>query len=441
MSIAEKVVAAEASVIEKRDELVSLTKSYEETNDEALLVAIEEQSDAIEKANRQLETYRKAEAALMAKAQVVDAPAVVKSTRGQIEEPMDLILANAAAVLESHITKEPFYNVLEKRFGDNERVKAVSPFVTKAAVDPAMTNVDGWAAELTREGYGAFMELLQPESIIPRLPLTRFDFGSNASIKIPGRAATPTMDGAFTGEGDPIPVKRAALVSQTLTPKKLGVIGHFSQELFERSTPNILAEIRRWMLEDTAVALDTAFLSDFAGSAIQPAGMENLAGTPIDGTGMLTDQSVAIATLKSAIVQMTSKNMGRRPVFIMHPASAFSLTMLQTAVGTAAFPEMANNTLIGIPVITSTTCPADEIFLLDCADIVFAGGAPRFLASDVASIHEEDTDPLPLVDGAGTVAKPTRSLYQTYSSALRTVWYVDWAQLRDGSVVLIKPVS
>jgi len=128
-------------------------------------------------------------------------------------------------------------------------------------------------------------------------------------------------------------------------------------------------------------------------------------------------------------------------VWVMHPASAFSLTMLQTAVGSAAFPEMANNSLIGIPVITSTTCPADEIFLLDCADIVFAGGAPRFLASDVASIHEEDTDPLPLVDGSGTVAKPTRSLYQTYSSALRTVWYVDWAQLRDGAVVLIKPVS
>ena len=441
MSIAEKVVAAEASVIEKRDELVGLTKSYEETNDESLLVAIEEQSESIEKANRQLETYRKAESALMAKAQVVDAPAVVKSTRGQLSDPADLILANAAATLEAHITKEPFSHVLEKRFGDDDRVKAISPFVTKAAVDPAMTNVDGYAAELTREGYGAFMELLQPESIVPRLPLTTFDFGSNASIKIPGRAATPNMAGAFVGEGDAIPVKKAGLTSQTLTPKKLGVIGHFSQELFERSTPNILSEIRRWMLEDTAVALDNAFLSNFAGSAIQPAGMAALAGTPIDGTGMLSDQAVAVETLKTAIIQMTSKNMGRRPVFVMSPASAFSLTMLQNAVGGNAFPEMANNTLIGIPVVASTTCSDSEIFLLDCADIVFAGGAPRFLASDVASIHEEDTAPLPLVDGAGTAAQPVRSLFQTFSSALRTTWFVDWAQLRDGSVVLIKPVS
>ena len=195
------------------------------------------------------------------------------------------------------------------------------------------------------------------------------------------------------------------------------------------------------MLEDTAIALDTAFLSSFVGSPIQPAGMASLAGTPIDGSDMLTDQSVAIATLKTAIIQMTSKNMGRRPVFVMHPAAAFSLTMLQNAVGSAAFPEMANNTLIGIPVITSTTCSDAEIFLLDCADIVFAGGAPRFLASDVASIHEEDTAPLPLVDGSSVAAAPVRSLFQTFSSALRTTWFVDWAQLRDGSVVLIKPVS
>ena len=441
MSIAEKVVAAEASVIEKRDELVSLTKSYEETNDEALLVAIEEQSDAIEKANRQLETYRKAEAALMAKAQVVDAPAVVKSTRGQIDDPVDLLMANAVAVLESHVTKRPFADVLESRFGDDDRVKAVSTVVTKAAVDPAMTSVQGWAEELTREGYGAFMDLLQPDSIVPRLPLTRFDFGMNASIKIPGRAATPTLDGEFTGEGDPIPVKKAGFTSQVLKPKKLAVISTYTQELFERSTPNILQLIRQFMLQDTAIKLDAAFLSNFAGSDIQPPGMENLGGVAIDGTGMLGDQATAISVLKSAIVKMTSANMGRRPVWVMHPANAFSLQLMQNAVGAPAFESMANNVLIGIPVVTSTTCPTDAIYLLDCADIVMAGGAPNFYASDVAALHEEDTAPLPIVDGAGAAAKPVRSLYQTMSAALRCHWFLDWNQVRDGAVVVIKPVT
>jgi len=444
MSISEKVQAAEQSVVEAKDTLVELTKAYEAEETPEGLVAIEEQSESVEKATQQFETYRRAEQALAAKAVAVapdvQAPAVHKSA-GLIKEPMDYIVANAVAVFEAHVTKQPFEQCLANRFNDNEYVKAVSPFVTKATVNPAMTSVDGWAAELTREGYGQFMELLQPESIIPNLPLTTMDFGSNASIKIPGRSATPTMAGAFVGEGDPIPVKRAATMSQTLTPKKLGVIGTFTQELFERSTPNIMEAIRRWMLEDTAIALDSAFLSDFAGSAIQPAGMEALAGTPIDGTDMLTDQSAAIAALKAAIVSMTTNNMGRRPVWVMHPANAFSLTMMHNAVGAPAFPEMSSGQLINIPVVTSTTCAVDSIFLLDCADIVFAGSAPRFLASDVATIHEEDTAPLPIVDGASAPAAPTRSLYQTYSSALRTVWYVDWAALRDGSVALIKPVS
>jgi len=444
MSISEKVQSAEQAVVSAKDTLVELTKAFEENETPEGLIAIEEQSETVEKEAQRFDTYRRAEQALAAKAVAATpaaAPAIVKSTNNHVKEPIDFLIANAVATFEAHITKRPIESCIESRFGDNEYVKAVTPFVTKAAVDPAMTNVDGWAAELTREGYGQFMELLQPESIIPRLPLTTMDFGSNASIKIPGRAATPTMAGAFTGEGDAIPVKRAAVMSQTLTPKKLGVIGTFTQELFERSTPNILEAIRRWMLEDTAIALDTAFLSDFAGSVIQPEGMGSLAGTPIDGTDMLTDQSSAIAALKAAIVSMTNNNMGRRPVWVMHPSVAFSLTMLHNAVGAPAFPEMGSGQLINIPVVTSTTASPTQIFLLDCADIVFAGGAPRFLASDVASIHEEDTAPLPLVDGSGTAAAPVRSLFQTYSSALRTTWYVDWASLRDGSVVLIDPVS
>ena len=63
MSISEKVVAAEQQANEAKDALVELTKAYEENGDEAGLVAIEEQSEAVEKATQQLETYRKAEAA------------------------------------------------------------------------------------------------------------------------------------------------------------------------------------------------------------------------------------------------------------------------------------------------------------------------------------------------------------------------------------------
>jgi hypothetical protein len=81
MSISDKVVAAEQAAVEAKDKLVELTKSFDESADDAGLVAIEEQSEAVEKATQQLETYRKAESALASKAASFDAPSVVKSVK------------------------------------------------------------------------------------------------------------------------------------------------------------------------------------------------------------------------------------------------------------------------------------------------------------------------------------------------------------------------
>ena len=116
--------------------------------------------------------------------------------------------------------------------------------------------------------------------------------------------------------------------------------------------------------------------------------------------------------------------------------------MMTTAVGNPAFPEMANGTLVGIPVYTSITCPADLMFLIDCAEIVFAGGAPRFTASDQATLHMA-APALPIEDGGSpdsVHASPVRNLFQTDSHALRTIWFLSWDQMRDGAVVLINNV-
>jgi HK97 family phage major capsid protein len=224
----------------------------------------------------------------------------------------------------------------------------------------------------------------------------------------------------------------------------MAVIGTYTTELFERSTPNILNVIRNAVLRDTAIKLDTAFLSDLTGTDIQPPGMQSLAGTPIDGSGMTT-QAGAIAAIKAAIVAMSDNLLGARPAWIMHPSVAWSLQMMQTAVGQPAFPEMANGQLVGIPVYTSITVPADLIFLIDCAEIVFAYDGPRFMASDQATLHMAAPAEM-IVDadnnsGAGGPATPVRNLYQTDSHALRTIWHLTWDQMRAGSVVLINDVA
>lgn len=452
MSISEKIVAAEKALEERRDTLLEVTKQYEENPEPEMLEALEEANQGVEQQVKELETYRRVEKSLtssVAEKAAVSAPAIVSNVKSDKKDPVNYLFANAVATLESHVKRIPFHQALEGRFGDDAGYKAVSRYVTKALGDQyndapplAVTFNEGWAQELTREAIANFVDLLTPESIVPRLPLERMTFGGNSSIKVPMRAADPTMDADFIGEGDAIPVKAAGLTSKVIRQKKMGVIGAYSAELFERSTPNIVEIIRNAMIRDTGIKLDTAFLSDLAASDVQPAGMQNLAGTTVDGSGMGSVDG-AIAAIKEAIVAMSNNLLGARPAWVMHPSVAWSLQMMTTAVGNPAFPELANGTLVGIPVYTSTTVPADLIFLIDCAEILFAYDGPRFMASDQATLHMA-APALPIEDGASpdsVHASPVRSLYQTDSLSLRTIWHLNWDQMRDGAVVLINNVA
>ncbi|MNW13816.1 hypothetical protein D3C71_2118640 [compost metagenome] len=84
------------------------------------------------------------------------------------------------------------------------------------------------------------------------------------------------------------------------------------------------------------------------------------------------------------------------------------------------------------------------MYLVDAASVARSLPAPEFSVSTEATIHEEDTTPLPIVDNAGTpvVAHPVRSLFQTYSAALRAVYNeLSWAVLRPNPVVVITGVA
>jgi hypothetical protein len=67
------------------------------------------------------------------------------------------------------------------------------------------------------------------------------------------------------------------------------------------------------------------------------------------------------------------------------------------------------------------------------------GDTPRFAVSNEATLHEEDTTPLPLsaTGTPNTVAAPMRSLFQTDSIAIRLSLYVTWAMRRTGMVAVV----
>ena len=198
------------------------------------------------------------------------------------------------------------------------------------------------------------------------------------------------------------------------------------------------------MIEDTSMALDTAFLGNQAGSATTPAGIANsLGANTAPSTGATAAEITADA--RGMLGRMANSLLGRRPYWLMSPNNLIALQLALTPSGTLAFPSAsANKTFVGYPVLTSMNVPLDEVFLVDASEIDFAGGMPEFLGTDVATIHEEDTTPLPLAAGAqgsAVVATPARSLFQTNSAAIRAVWELDWLVMRSGAVQQLTAVA
>lgn len=476
MTLAEKIAAAKAALVTKKDALQVLTNKMTalaegDDPDEADVVQIEELSGGIEKAVESLAILEKAEAALARGAQPAGsegggrtAPAVATGGHLKRKGSCELLVRSAIAAFESHVTHRPIEDVISTRWPQSLEVAETSKLlafgqVNKAAQNPAMTNVAGWAAELVRDSYSAFMELLLTESIVPQIPMARHEFDGFGKIVIPTRepgAAGQNLAGAFRAEGAPIRVGRGNVGKKELTPKSMGVIGTFTKELLRRSTPNIEQLVRDWMVTDTAEVLDSIYLDAVAGDAIRPAGIRNglAAGNTAASTGNTAAQIQA--DIRARLTAMTTARLGSRPVWLMNPARLWGVAMSLTAAGDKAFPEASATPprLAGIPVLTSLNVPADVVFLVDAAYVTFAGGAPTFEGTDVATIHEDDGAPnadgvtgdtvLPIATGAagaGVVATPVRSLFQTHSAAVKAVWEIDWAVLRAGAVQTITAVG
>ena len=140
-------------------------------------------------------------------------------------EPGDYVARALAAWTKQHVTKDPFEKILREGYNNDEATN----IVLRAAVNPAMTTVATWAAELVQTSNVDFLDRLIPNFIFPQLKAmgTSYAFGNSGVLKIPVRAATPTLAGAWTGEGSAKPVKKASFSTVTLSPTKLSVIKHF----------------------------------------------------------------------------------------------------------------------------------------------------------------------------------------------------------------------
>lgn len=357
--------------------------------------------------------------------------------------PQDYVWRTLVCQVKAHVQKKPIMQVLKETYGDDEPTRAVMGTITRAAALPADTLTSGWASNLVETSIQDFFGALMPASIYPQLAAKggRFTFGRAGIVSMPTRATTPTIAGSFVAQGAPIPVRQGAFTSVVLTPKKMGVISTFTREIAEHSTPAIEGLIRQAIVEDTGVSIDTVLLDANPATTTRPAGLKNgvAAITATAGAGMAAVVG-DLRALTSALISSTSGNL-RAPVWILNPGDVLAIALTPAVAGGGEFPfkaELAAGTLLGYPVIQSTTMAADTMMLLDAADFVTAtGDEPRFDVSDQALLHMEDTVPLQIVTGAqgsGVVASPARSLWQTDTIGVRMLLDCNWALRRTGVV-------
>ncbi len=440
-TIAERIETAEKSLLATKDLLVVKMDELNETPDSDETIAeVDELTLRVETDTKSLDALKRAESALAEKA-ATDAPAIITATSKSVDG-MDLLGK------ELHVK---FRSLIEKR-SEDEVIKAFYPgdtsleTVMKAAQNPAMTSVAGWAQELVEVRQNGFLGALAAESAVAKLPLESFSFGVSGSVKIPVETDVgSTLDGAWISEGDAIPVGKTSFSSITLNPYKLARITTYTREILEQSNPQIEGVLRSALLRRAAAKLDTEFFGAGAakatGAGQRPAGLQVNTRTVSTASGGATLSDI-IADLKGVLGRMSTAMLGQRMRLVMNPTTAASIALQQSALGTFIFRnEVGNATLLGVPVVTSHNIPATEFWLLDCAHIVIANRGPMIEASDVATLHEEDTAALPLVDGAGVAAKPVRSLWQTNSHALKLTHPVSWDVIRAGAAQQITGVS
>lgn len=373
------------------------------------------------------------------------------ATAGKKREDGDYVwkaLVTLTKINADRYRKATALEVLRDTCGEDEKALAVFHAITgKAATVPALTTQVGWAAELVHTEVGAFIASLAPVSVFPKLAArgSSFTFGRNGIISLPMRSATPTIAGSFVGEGQPIPVRQGAFQALQLTPKKMAVISVFSREIAEHSDPAIEGILRDAIVEDTGVAIDSVLLDANPATLVRPAGLRNgvVSLTPTAGGGFAALVG-DIKQLGAALLTPTLGNI-REPVWLMSPTLALSIALTATVNGDLPFrDEISRGTFMGWPAIVSASVTADTLYLLDAADFASVTSTePKFDISDTATVHMEDTSPLPIsATGApNVVAAPVRSFWQTDTIGIRMLMPMNWALRRPGMVAYVTGVT
>ena len=432
-TISNRIVAAQTELVAKKDKLVELSAA-----DDFDVDAVEALNAEIEVAERQLAALEATEKKIGTE-RSQSAPNIVRRPLGFPQKQVDgfdLLVRAATAKTISVASGKTIDKVLDAAYPGHE----ATAFIAKADQVIGTTSGSHWADDLMQTVNQGFLQALVGYSIYPVLRQRGIALsidGAN-TVNIPRRTAG-TAGGGWVAEGSPIRVGKLTTAAASLTPKKMGVIVAYSDELGERSVPAIEALVRRAILEDTASTLDSALLDATASSTARPAGLLNGVSAAAVGYGG-GDHEAVKADFQALLAPFISANAADNITVIMNPAQGLAIAMMDGPTNnTNWFADIRAR----VNIVESTYATANRLVALRHADFATAmGDVPRFDVSQQATIHMEDTTPLEIVSGTGpTTADPVRSLWQTASTGIRMILPVSWTMARTGMVQWINGTS
>lgn len=304
----------------------------------------------------------------------------------------------------------------------------------RAAVAPAMTTPIDWAGALVAQQTlsGEILKLVDPLTILGRLNLRRVPF----NVKVPRELAMPGVAG-WVGEGKPKPVGKGSL-DQILVPMtKLALILVCSTELAKSSDPSAETYLRDGLVRSIAKQKNLEFISanpPIAG--VSPGGIRNAlpAGQTFASSG--TSPAEVHADLTHAVMLANQGDASGALAWIMNTATKAWLGGLQNALGGALqFPSVSTtNTLLGYPVVESSSVPADVIMLIDQELVLLA-------QDDTVEIDTSREASVIMDTAPAEGAQPLVSFWQNNLIGFRGEQFTYWSRARDQAVVVITGVG
>jgi hypothetical protein len=318
-------------------------------------------------------------------------------------------IAQAVAKLENRGDEN---RILKNRWPED----SIAPLILRAASSPAtITNTPALAATIVAD----VIATLGPQSAGARLLQAglQLTFDRFATVNVPALLAQSTL-AAFVGETAPIAVHNLATKASALVPRKIATGVVLTREMVESSNSEAL--VTDALLRSVGFALDAALFDSTAGDAIRPAGLRaGIAALPASTLTVPDDAMIADLTNTGGAVAA----LGGDPIFVVALASAITIKLRARR----EFPY----TVLGSPALAA----GDVIAIAPIGLASAVAAMPQIETAKAGTLHMEDSAPLQIASGSpGTVAAPTRSLWQTDCVVITISFDVDWC-LRDARAV------